>query len=177
MSRQVESLYRTRFLELVSCGKWQWVARKHPVVCIIGMTDNREVVLIEQYRVPVDARVVELPAGLVGDEAGTNESILLAARRELLEETGYEAASMREIFVGVTSAGLTDETTSFVLAAGLRKVSEATGSGDEQIELHLVPVDEVDRWLSDRQSSGRKVDARVVTGLYLLRRELEQAPA
>jgi len=170
MSREVESLYRSRFLELVQCGKWQWVSRPHAVVCIVAMTDDRKVLLIEQQRIPVDARVIELPAGLVGDEQDSGEPVLKAARRELLEETGYEAATLRELFVGVTSAGLTDETTTFVLASGLRKAQDTTGSGDEQIEQHLVPLEQVDRWLEVRQRGGRKVDARVLAGLHLLRR-------
>jgi ADP-ribose pyrophosphatase len=171
MSRELESLYRTKYLELVSSGKWQWVSRPHPVVCVIALTDARELLLVEQYRVPVDARVIELPAGLVGDEAEAGgEPLLEAARRELLEETGYEAASVQEVFTGVTSAGLTDETTTFVLASGLRKVSDSIGVGDEQIELHLAPLDELDTWLDRWQGSGRKVDARVLAGVYLLRR-------
>ena len=170
MSRQVDSLYRTRYLELVSCGKWQWVSRPHRVVCIVAMTDDRKVLLIEQYRVPVDARVIELPAGLVGDEEDVNEPLLKAARRELLEETGYHAATLRPIFEGVTSAGLTDETTTFVLAADVRKVGNATGSADEQIEEHLVPLAEIDSWLNEQQRRGRKVDARVIAGLYMLQR-------
>jgi len=171
MSRKVESLHRTKFLELVQSGKWHWVSRPHPVVCIVAMTGEQHVLLIEQYRVPVDARVIELPAGLVGDAEESKESIEDAGRRELLEETGYEASSLNEIFVGVTSAGLTDEITTFLLATDVRKVSPATGSGDEQIQQHLVPLDQVDLWLEQRRSEGKKVDARVIAGLYFLRRE------
>lgn len=171
MSRQIETLHQTKFLELVQCDRWQWVRRPHPVVCIVAMTDDRRVLLIEQNRVPVDARVIELPAGLVGDEGDAAESMVEAGRRELLEETGYEAESLCEIFVGVTSAGLTDEVSTFLLAKGIRKVVEATGTGDERIEQHLVPLDDVDAWLAERQRAGRKVDARVIAGLYFLRRE------
>lgn len=172
MPRNVESLYRTKYLELVSNGKWQWVSRPSAVVCIVAATQNREMLLIEQYRVPVDARVIELPAGLVGDEPGmSNEPLLEAARRELFEETGYEADHLQEVFIGVTSAGLTDETTTFVLARGLRKVTDATDSGDEQIEQHLVPLDHLVHWIEDKQRTGRKVDARVLAGIYLLQRQ------
>ncbi len=176
MTRNVESLYRTKYLELISDGKWQWVSRPHPVVCVVAATEQDELLLIEQYRVPVDARVIELPAGLVGDEPDAGEEPLLeAARRELLEETGYEADRLEEVFVGVTSAGLTDETTTFVLATGLRKVGDATGAGDEQIEQHLVPLDRIDRWLHEKRDAGRKVDARVIAGLYMLKQRLSSA--
>jgi ADP-ribose pyrophosphatase len=169
MGREIQTLHETRYLKLVSAGKWQWVSRPNPVVCIAGLTDDGQVLLIEQYRTPVDARVIELPAGLAGDEPGSeSEPLLEAARRELLEETGYEANELVEAFVGVTSAGLTDEVTTFFVATGLRRVEQATGSGDEQIEQHLVPLNEAFGWLASRRREGRQVDGRVVAGLYLL---------
>jgi ADP-ribose pyrophosphatase len=169
MGREIQTLHETKYLKLVSAGKWQWVSRPNPVVCIAGLTDDGKVLLIEQFRTPVDARVIELPAGLVGDEPGSaSEPLVEAARRELLEETGFEAEELTQAFVGVTSAGLTDETTTFFIASGLRQINKATGSGDEQIEQHLVPLNEVFAWLASRQRDGRLVDGRVIAGLYLL---------
>jgi ADP-ribose pyrophosphatase len=168
---QVETLFRTKYLALVSSGKWQWVSRPNAVVCIVGLTDDDEVLLIEQFRTPVNARVIEWPAGLVGDDAATtNEPLVEAAKRELLEETGYNAAEMQEAFCGVTSAGLTDEATTFFVAKGLSKVQETTGVDGEDIQQHRVPLHRVDAWLAERQQAGTKIDARILAGLYLLRR-------
>jgi ADP-ribose pyrophosphatase len=120
----------------------------------------------------VNARVIELPAGLAGDEpGGSNEEASAAARRELLEETGYEAAELRQVFEGVTSAGVTDESTTFFVARRLKKVNDKLGVGQEAITLHEVPLADLDGWLSKQMQAGTKVDGRVLAGVYLLRRE------
>lgn len=169
MARKLETLYRTKYLTLVSADGWEWVSRPNPVVCIAAMTDDGNVLLVEQFRKPVDARVIELPAGLAGDGDSAGEPLVEAARRELLEETGYEAAELREALVAVTSAGLTDETTTFFVAKGLRKVEDTSGVDGEKIVQHLVPYALIDSWLAERRRAGIQVDARVYTGLHLLR--------
>src|SRR5215217_1288754 len=82
-------------VRLVRRGDWEFVTRKKSsgIVAIVAVTDDYKLVLVEQYRPPVAKSVIELPAGLAGDEAGhEQEDLLTAARRELLEETGYEAS-------------------------------------------------------------------------------------
>ena len=62
---------------------------------------------MEQYRPPVDKYVIELPAGLAGDQKeNRGEALESAARRELLEETGYQAAKMEQLVWGASSAGI-----------------------------------------------------------------------
>jgi 8-oxo-dGTP pyrophosphatase MutT (NUDIX family) len=81
-----------KFLRLVVENGWEWVERRNTqgAVVIAAITEHNEIVLIEQYRIPLAARVIELPAGLAGDEPGSrHEALIEAARRELLEETGY----------------------------------------------------------------------------------------
>ena len=105
-------LYAGRHLVMVTRGRWEFVTRtvKRPAVAIIAVTDDERVVLVEQYRPPVGENVIELPAGLTGDVAGAeDESLLDSAKRELLEETGYEAARWTELSRGYSSPGLTDE--------------------------------------------------------------------
>ena len=89
-----------RHLDFHSRGGWEFVARSigTGVVGVIAITDNDELVLVEQFRIPVSSRVLELPAGLVGDLA--EETIEAAALRELLEETGVRAAA-RRVFTAV----------------------------------------------------------------------------
>ncbi len=68
---------------------------------IAAVTVENKLLLVEQYRIPVHARTIELPAGIIGDEPGSSdESNAEAARRELLEETGYAAGRIEAVTTG-----------------------------------------------------------------------------
>jgi ADP-ribose pyrophosphatase len=112
---------------------------------------------------------IELPAGLVGDEADPNESVLTAAARELLEETGYAAGTMEVATAGPTSSGMTSEIISLVVATDLRKEGEGGGIANERIAVHAIPLTEIDAWLAVRAADGARVDPKVYAGLYFLR--------
>jgi len=165
-------LARGRFLELVTAGEkgWEYARRVRggSPVGIVAVTEEGEMVLITQYRVPVEAVVIEIPAGLVGDE-DADEAWETAARRELLEETGYACAGIEELMIGPTSAGLTSELIRLVQATGLRKVGEATGDGEEKITVHLVKVPEVRAWLREGVRRGMLVDPKVYAGLWFVK--------
>lgn len=169
----VKVVAETKFLRLVSRGNWSFVQRtgSSGVVTVVALTEHDEVVLVEQFRPPVQARVIEFPAGLSGDLAGCeNESLELAARRELLEETGYEAESLERLFCGPSSAGLTDEVITFFLATGLKQVASGGGDESENITVHHIPMNILDDWLRDRVDEGCLLDARLFSGLYFLER-------
>ncbi len=171
---QAELIAETKHLRLLRRGKWSFVQRRNVsgVVTILALTDDHNVVFVEQYRGPVDCYVIEFPSGLSGDLPGqADEEPETAARRELLEETGYEAETLQQVFSGPTSAGLTDETATIFLAKGLKKVAMGGGADDEQIKTHEVPLDQVEPWLESKRNDGYLVGARVYAGLYFLRRE------
>jgi ADP-ribose pyrophosphatase len=177
-SAQHKILAEGRFLKLTSVGGWECVERKGAagVVCIVAVTPERRLILVEQFRPPVGKRVVELPAGLAGDDAKfAGESLADAAGRELLEETGYSAESLRELGTYASSAGLTNETVTFFAADSIRRERPGGGDGTEAITVHEVASDDIDRWLHDAAKSDRLVDARVYTGLYLLGREISKS--
>ena len=91
--------YRGRYLNLVERAGWEYRTRSNAsaVVVIIAVTDDDRLLLVEQLRRPLEARVIELPAGLVGDTGDPEEDVLEAANRELVEETGFEAESLEVI--------------------------------------------------------------------------------
>jgi ADP-ribose pyrophosphatase len=161
------------FVRLIRQGHWEYADRiqARAAVMIIPVTDEGRLVLIEQHRVPLAAKVLELPAGLVGDIAGEeDEALITAAHRELLEETGYVAQRMELLMSGPPSAGMCSEIITFFLASGLTRVGPGGGDHLEDIVVHEVPLTEVVDWLSSRASEGMLVDPKIYAGLYFVER-------
>ncbi len=106
---------------------------------------------------------------MVGDHIDADESIFEAAQRELAEETGFSATGMKVLMECPSSAGLTDEVISFVMASGLERIGPGGGDDSEDIEVHLVPLAEVDAWLNRKLVSGIPLDPKIYAALYWLR--------
>lgn len=162
------TVWQGKYLKVLTRGTWEYVQRRSVtgIVGIIPVTQDGRLVLVQQYRPPLDADVLELPAGLVGDIPGQeDEALETAARRELLEETGYEAIEMNRLFCGVASAGLSDEQMTLFLATDLRKVAAGGGDHTEDITVHEVSVDEVWQWLEERRQEGILADLKVYAAL------------
>src|SRR5688572_11777292 len=168
----VHTLADGKHIALVRRGTWEYAARKNVsgIVGVVAVTDDRRLVLVEQDRPPVNRRVIELPAGLAGDDARhRGEDLAAAARRELLEETGYAARAMRRLAAGAASAGMTDEVITLFLATGLTKTGPGGGDGSEDITVQEVPLDGILDWLAAREAEGRLIDLKVYAGLYFAR--------
>jgi ADP-ribose pyrophosphatase len=151
---------------MVERGGWEFATRntRSPAVGIVAITDDECVVLVEQYRAPVERNVIELPAGLSGDAPGAEgESLLEAAKRELREETGYDAAHWTELGHYYSSPGLTDESIMLFLAEGLSKRDNGGGDDTESITIHEVPIGDVFQWLTERNATA---DLKLFAGLF-----------
>ena len=136
---------------------------------IVAITPGGALLLVEQRRVAVHGQVIELPAGLVGDTAAARgEPLVTAARRELIEETGYEAERMIELASGPIAVGVTSEVVTFFHAQGLRRIGAGGGDDTEEIVVHEVPLDELHPWLAARRRDGALVDPKLFAGLYLI---------
>lgn len=162
------TLFEGRHITVLGRGRWEYVTRRvrRPAVAIVAITDDDRLVLVEQFRVPVDRQVVELPAGLTGDTSGSElESLLESAKRELEEETGYTAARWTKLMCGYSSAGLTDEEVIIFLAEDLERSSAGGGVEHEEIKVHEVPLGEVLAWLNERRA---KIDFKIFAGLFAL---------
>ena len=169
--RKYKTLYRGRYLSLLEIEGWEFTSRSNAsgVVVLLAVTESNELVLVEQFRTPVNSKVIELPAGLVGDLADPDESILQAAQRELLEETGFQAAQMEVLMACPSSAGMSDEIITFVMATGLSRVAAGGGDSSEDIKVHIIPLKEVDHWLNRQQAGGIPLDPKIYSALYWLR--------
>jgi ADP-ribose pyrophosphatase len=164
-----ETIAEGKFLRLVRQGRWEFVERRgvNGVVVIVPIFDDGRLLFIEQFRPAVNSTCIEFPAGLSGDSTDAADELLtVAASRELVEETGYEANSMEFVGMAAPSAGLTSEMLSFYVARGLRRVAAGGGVEHEQITSHLVPAGDVRAWLA-QQSHRAIVAASVYAGLYL----------
>jgi len=158
-----------RFVRMVAQDGWEWVERTNTsgAVVIVPVTQDRELVLVEQYRIPVGARVIELPAGLSGDTPSSQHELLAeTARRELLEETGFEAEELEYLIEGPSSAGLANEVYAMFFARNVRRVAAGGGDQSEAIQVHVVPLEQIDAWLQARRASGLMVDPKVYAGIY-----------
>ena len=159
----------TKYLRLIDRDGWFFVDRPnaHGVTAIVAVTDDQRLVLVEQHRPALGGPAIELPAGLAGDDLEqAGEALEMAARRELLEETGYEARSVERVAAGAASAGMTNEVMTLFLASGLKKVGAAEGDGQEDITVHEVPLDGVVDWLAAREREGKLIDLKLYAGLY-----------
>jgi ADP-ribose pyrophosphatase len=162
-----KTLYEGRFVRLVDDDGWEFADRvtTDEVVCIIAI-DEAHVLLVEEYRKPVDAPVISIPAGLVDRAlAGHSETAIEAALRELREETGYAARSIEEIVSGPISAGMTTERVTFFLAHDLIAGEQMLDAG-ESIKVHRVPLPRLSEFLTECAARGAQIDPKIFAGLY-----------
>ena len=138
------------------------------IVVIVPVTDEGETILTKQFRPPVNNYVIEFPAGL-NDKGNTLEE---AAKRELLEETGYTAKELTFLTEGPMSSGASGE----ILTAYLAQNIEYKGIGErdeaEDIEIIKVPVEKLEERLSELQAEGNFVDLKIYGLIGLARKNL-----
>lgn len=175
----VETVHEGRWLRMRRRGRWEYVERVHAAgmaVIVLAVTPEDRILFVEQFRVPLQARTIEMPAGLVGDQQG-EDTLEDAARRELIEETGWEAGRVEVLLIGPTSAGMTNERIAFVRARELRRVGPGGGTEEEGIVVHEVPRAEAPAWLMRKQAEGCELDLKLWGGLWLIDRNPDGTPA
>ncbi len=175
---QPRVVYEGKYQRMVVRGTWEYSERVHAgglAAIIIAVTPEDNVLFVEQFRVPVQARTIEMPAGLVGDiHAG--ESIEVSAVRELEEETGWTAAQAEVLLIGPTSSGASNEKIAFVRATGLSRVGTGGGDESEDITVHEIPRQRAAAWLVEKMAEGYELDAKLWAGLWMIEHHLDGTP-
>lgn len=155
-------MWEGRFVRALRRGKWEYAGRVGGVRAVVILAEHEgKVILVEQYRVAVGARCLELPAGLVGDndKSATIEGTAIA---ELEEEAGYTAERVERLGDFYASPGMLSESFTLVRAHGVRKVGEGGGVDGEDIAVHLVPRDEVAGFVEQRRAAGVAMDVKLL---------------
>jgi ADP-ribose diphosphatase len=174
-----ETLYTGQWLRMMRRGHWEFAERTHGngmAVIIIAVTPEDRVLFVEQYRVPLGKRTIEMPAGLVGDDH-SHDTLESAAHRELIEETGWEPGRVEVLLVGPTSAGMSSERIAFVRATGLKRVGDGGGVDGEGITVHEVPRAQAPAWLMQKQAEGYELDLKLWAGLWMVEHNPDGTPA
>jgi ADP-ribose pyrophosphatase len=157
-----EIMWEGRFVTAKRRGKWEYVSRSRGIkAAVILAVEDGQVLLVEQYRVPLGKNCIELPAGLIGDDHD-GEDPLEAAGRELEEETGYRAAKLESLGEFYSSPGMVSESFTLVRASGLTKVSEGGGVEGEGIIPYRVAVAELVDFIAAKRVQGCGVDVRLL---------------
>lgn len=162
---QPEIVWQGKFITTIREGRWEYVNRARGIhaaviLAIDDAPDGRHVLLVEQYRIPIHARCIELPAGLVGDDSAGEEAAPAAAR-ELEEETGYAAADWRNAGAFFSSPGMVGESFTLMIARGLTRVGPGGGVDGEDIVTHRVPIDGIADFIAAKRAEGCAIDVKV----------------
>lgn len=151
-----------RFVVAKRRGRWEYAGRARGIrAAVILAVDAGEVILVEQYRVPLGRFCLELPAGLIGDEC-EGESAIDSARRELEEETGYRAAQWEDLGEFHSSPGMIEESFTLLRATGLSRIGDGGGTHDEDIVVHRVPLERVAETIAAHRASGHAIDVKLL---------------
>lgn len=158
-----------KYLRLVRDGRWEFAERTNCIgaVAIIAVTKDERLVLTEQFRPAVGKRVIDLPAGLSGDVAGTEgEDQAVSALRELEEETGYTAKHLNHVASCPSSPGLSSEVISYFFSCNVTRTGDGGGVEHEQIVVHTPAIRSIKAWLKKQVAAGKLIDSKVYLGLY-----------
>jgi ADP-ribose pyrophosphatase len=143
-------------------GKWEYAGRVGGIRAVVILAEHDgKVILVDQPRVPLGARCVELPAGLVGD-VDPDATVEGTAIKELEEETGFTAERVEVLGEFYSSPGMLSEGFTLVRAHGLRRIGEGGGDEHEDINVHLVARADIPNFLEQKRAEGFAIDVKLL---------------
>jgi ADP-ribose pyrophosphatase len=126
---------------------------------VVAVNDDRKMLLVTQFRYPIHTDIKEIPAGLVDE----GETPLEAAKRELKEETGYEAKEWTLLTSPYSSPGSHDEVIHIFAASGLKRISGQSLDEFEELTFDMVPFDEA----LEKVKNGEIRDGKTIMGILM----------
>jgi ADP-ribose pyrophosphatase len=154
-----EVMWQGKYIRAMKRGRWEFVSRVGDVRAVVILAEYEgKVILIDQTRVALGGRCLELPAGLVGDE-DRQATVEETAVKELEEETGFTASSVERLGDFYASPGMLSEGFTLVRAHGV----QPTGSGHEEgIVVHLVARGEIPAFIEQMRGEGFAIDVKLL---------------
>lgn len=175
-----ETAYEGKYLKIVN--KYLRIGRgKHYVyetverrniygegaVVVVALTKKKELILEKNWRAPLESFIIQFPAGLTDKRGETGEE---AARRELLEETGYLAKKLIPVISVPLCPALTSTRAAYFFAPSAEFKGEQNTGEAEKIEILKVPIEKIDDFLLNLPQD-TELDARVAGMLWILERK------
>lgn len=166
MTQAEEIMWQGRFITAKRRGQWEYVGRARGIraAVILAVDEAAEephVILVDQYRVPLGRRCIELPAGLVGDDTA-DEPAAIAAARELEEETGYRAGRMEDLGEYFSSPGMVSESFTLFRAHDLTRAGDGGGVEGEDIVVHRVSLASLEAQIARWRDAGYAMDVKLL---------------
>jgi ADP-ribose pyrophosphatase len=157
-----EVMWEGKFVRAIRRGRWEYASRTRNITAVVILAEYQgKVILIDQPRVPLGERCLELPAGLVGD-TDANATVEDTAIKELEEETGFTASHVERLGDFYSSPGMLAEGFTLVRAHGLRKVGEGGGDDNEDINVHLVARSDIPNFIEQKRAEGFGIDVKLL---------------
>ena len=157
-----EVMWEGKYIRAVKRGRWEYVSRVGDVRAVVILAEyDGQTILIEQQRVAVGGRCLELPAGLVGDE-DPGATVEETAVKELEEETGFTAERVERLGDFHASPGMVSESFTLVRAHGVTRSGEGGGTEHEDIKVHLVARSEIPGFVEQKRAEGVAVDVKLL---------------
>jgi ADP-ribose pyrophosphatase len=158
----LEVMCEGKFVRAVRRGKWEFASRTGGINAVVILAEHEgKVILVEQPRVPLGLRCIELPAGLVGDE-DPNATVEETAVKELEQEAGFTAERVERLGEFYASPGMLSESFTLVRAHGVRRIGEGGGDENEEIIVHLVERAHIPNFVEQKRAEGFAIDVKLL---------------
>lgn len=159
----LETMWQGRFVSALKRGKWEFAGRTGGIRAVVILAEyGGQYILVEQHRVAVGGPCLELPAGLVGDK-DARATIEGTAVAELEEEAGFTAGRIERLGDFHASPGMLSESFTLVKAHEVARVGHGGGiAGEEEITVHLVPTQEIARFVAEKRAAGVAMDVKLL---------------